>query len=122
MGGNFFKCWIFGALILLGMLGGPAIAVAQTVIYNTCTPNAVGVFTNRVYVLCASPAPGTVFTQFAVSTSDSGMAARFLSAFITAKVTTKILKITYFPSDLSGAAYGCETSNCRPISGVEIQP
>jgi len=122
MGGKFFKCWIFVALILLGMLGGPAIAVAQTAIYNTCTPNAVGVFTNRVYVLCAAQAPGTPFIQFAVSTSDSGMAARFLSAFITAKVTTKSLKITYFPSDLSGAAYGCEISNCRPISGVEIQP
>ncbi len=26
-----FKCWIFGTLILLGMLAGPAIAMAQTV-------------------------------------------------------------------------------------------
>ena len=117
MGEKFFKCWIFGALILLGMLGGPAIAVAQTALFD-CTPAVVGVFTNRVYVQCTASVLGAV-NQFAVSTSDSGMASRFLSAFTTAKVTAKTLRIYYFPSG-DGSPFGCVSTNCRPISGVEV--
>jgi hypothetical protein len=112
-----FKCWIVGALILLGMLAGPAIVSAQTVPFD-CTPSLVGVFTNRVYVQCTASVLGTV-NQFAVSTSDSGMAARFLSAFTTAKVTAKTLRIHYFPSG-DGSSFGCVVNNCRPISGVEV--
>jgi len=114
---KFFNCWIVGTLILLGLLAGPAIASAQTVPFD-CTPAIVGVFTNRVYVQCsASVLPGV--NQFAVSSSDSGMAARFLSAFITAKVTAKTLRIHYFPGG-DGTSFGCLGSNCRPISGVEV--
>jgi hypothetical protein len=114
-----FNCRIVGTLLLLGMLAGPVIASAQTVPFD-CTPTIVGVFTNRVYVQCSAFVLGTV-NQFAVATSDSGMAARFLSAFTTAKVTAKTLRIHYFPGG-DGSSFGCVVSNCRPISGVEIQP
>ena len=87
--------------------------------YFTCTPIGVASFNNRVHVRCSAAAPGGIY-WFAVSTTDSGRASRFLSIFTTAKVTGKNLGIWYNSTDLSGGAWGCNNSDCRNISGAEV--
>lgn len=89
----------------------------------TCTPAAVATFTDRVHVRCTTGAPpGNAIFYFAYcSANDSALASRFLSTFTTAKVTAKNLVIFYTQSDLSGASCGCSTSDCRALTGAEIQ-
>src|SRR3972149_2505988 len=79
-----------------------------------CTPSYIGTFSTRVHVLCTVAAPGGIF-YFAAPTSDSKNAARVLSVMLTAKALGKNLQIYYDPSG-SGAAYGCQTNDCRPIT------
>lgn len=83
-----------------------------------CTPSYIGAFSTRVHVLCTLPAPGGIY-YFAAPTSDSKNAARILSIMLTAKSLGKNLQIYYNPSG-SGASYGCQTSDCRPIDAIEM--
>ncbi|MCL5996451.1 MAG: hypothetical protein M1546_10425 [Chloroflexi bacterium] len=89
----------------------------------TCTPAAVAVFTERVHVRCSTgAAPGNAIFYFAYcSQQDSALASRFLSTFTTAKVTGKNVIIFYSQNDLSGANCGCSTSDCRVLTGAEVQ-
>ena len=89
----------------------------------TCTPTAVAAFTNRVHVRCSAGAPpGNAIFYFAYcSANDSALASRFLSVFTTAKVTAKNLVLFYTPSDLSGTNCGCSTTDCRVLTGAEVQ-
>ena len=86
----------------------------------TCTPVGVAAYTSRVHVRCNPVAPGNI-GYFAVCTTDSASASRFLSVFTTAKVTGKNLVIFYTPGDTSGTACGCQTGDCRLAWGAEIQ-
>ncbi len=88
--------------------------------YYVCSPVEVGVFTNRVHVRCAAPAPGNIL-YFAVATADSKHAARLLSLLLTSQVAGKNVGINYNPSDLSGSAIGCANSDCRLISWAAMQ-
>ncbi len=83
-----------------------------------CTPSYIGAFSNRVHVLCTVAAPGGIY-YFAAPTSDSKNAARILSVMLTAKALGKNLQIYYNPSG-SGAAFGCQTNDCRPIDAIEM--
>ena len=93
---------------------------APTSIFN-CTPSTVAVFTNRVHVSC-NPADGAIVYFAYCSTKDSAAASRFLSVFATAKATGKKLYIYFNPSDTSGTACGCQSGDCRVITGAEIRP
>ncbi len=86
----------------------------------TCAPVAVATFTLRVHVRCSLAAPGGIFF-FAVSTSDSASASRFLSIFTTAKVTGKNVILFYTAADTSGTAFGCGAADCRAATGAEVQ-
>lgn len=83
-----------------------------------CTPNYVGVFSNRVHVLCTVAAPGGII-YFAAPTSDSKNAARILSVMLTAKALGKNLQI-YYSASGDGSSFGCLTGDCRPITAIEI--
>jgi hypothetical protein len=83
-----------------------------------CTPSFIGAFSNRVHVLCTVAAPGGIF-YFAAPTSDSRNAARVLSIMLTAKSLGKNLQIYYDPA-ASGAAFGCQTNDCRPMTAIEM--
>lgn len=87
----------------------------------TCTPSRVAAFTNRVHIRCSAATPEGI-SYFAVSSSDSGTASRFLSIFTTAKVTGKNVLIYYFLNDTSGNAWGCNANDCRVAQGAEILP
>ena len=102
-------------LLLLGMLAQTTRAyAAQTFI--SCTPVQVMTFPERVHVRCAAAVGGISF--FAVSTKDAAYAARVLSVISTAQVAGRTLTILYDPADLSGAAIGCQNTDCRLILGV----
>ena len=83
-----------------------------------CTPKFIGVFSNRVHVLCTIAAPGSIY-YFSTPTSDSKNANRILSVMLTAKALAKNLQI-YYNTTGNGSAYGCNFSDCRPITAIEI--
>jgi hypothetical protein len=83
-----------------------------------CTPAYIGVFPARVHVRCTVAASGGIY-YFAASTSDQRNADRVLSVMLTAKALGKNLQIYYNPS-ASGASFGCQTHDCRPIDAIEM--
>jgi hypothetical protein len=92
-------------------------ADAPTITF-TCSPNLVVSANVRVVAHCASGyvIPGnTTIYWFAYPTSDSSNASRMLSVFETAKATGSTVTFYFDTNDLSGAAYGCLTSDCRAI-------
>jgi hypothetical protein len=84
----------------------------------TCSPNLVVSANVRVVARCASgfaiPGGATIY-WFAYPTSDSANASRMLSVFETAKATGSTVTFYFDTADLSGAAYGCQTNDCRAI-------
>ena len=83
-----------------------------------CTPTQVLVWTvaPRLHVRCAAAVGG--ISYFALSTADAAQAARVLTILTAAQVAGRTLVIRYDPADLSGAAIGCLTSDCRLIQAV----
>jgi hypothetical protein len=86
-----------------------------------CAPSTVAAFTDRVHVSC-NPADGAISYFAYCSTKDSATANRFLSIFTTAKALGKGINIYFNPSDTSGTSCGCQTGNCRVITGAEVRP
>ena len=89
-------------------------------IFN-CTPSTVAAFTDRVHVSC-NPADGSIVYFAYCSTKDSATANRFLSVFTTAKALGEGVNMYFNPSDTSGTSCGCQSSNCRVITGAEVRP
>lgn len=97
--------------------------------YQCNGPNHVAAFTDRVHIYCATttpisgaPALSAAITWFSVATaSDSAGASRFLSLFQTSVITGKPVWILLDPNDTSGNSFGCGSSNCRRIIGVEMR-
>ena len=83
----------------------------------TCSPDIVVSANVRVVAHCATAyTNGTItISWFAYPTSDSGNASRMLSLFETAKATGSTITLYFDTNDLSGAAYGCLTTDCRAI-------
>jgi hypothetical protein len=84
----------------------------------TCTPDLVVSANVRVVARCPSGYvvdPQTTVKWFAYPTSDSANASRMLSLFETAKATGSTITFYFDTVDLSGAKYGCLTSDCRAI-------
>jgi hypothetical protein len=87
----------------------------------TCIPSSVAVFPTRIDVQCpTAPLDDTSVYYFAVPTTDAGNAARYLSLFTTARITGSSISLWYTPGDTSGAAWGCQATNCRLISGARL--
>ena len=102
----------------------------NAVYWYQCNPtNHVAVFTNRVHVYCQSttpvsgaPALSAAIHWFAVSTTpDSAAASRFMSLLQTSVITAKPIWIMTDPSDTSGSSFGCSSSDCRRIYGMEMR-
>ncbi len=87
-------------------------------VFWTCTPNIVVSANVRVVAHCTNGYvidPSTTIYWFAYPTKDSGNSSRMLSLFETAKATNSTITVYFDTSDLSGAAYGCQTNDCRAI-------
>jgi hypothetical protein len=74
------------------------------------------VYGNRIHVKC-SAAVGNV-RYFAASAQNSQHVARMLTVITTAQVAGRTLTIRYDPNDLSGASFGCLSSDCRIMRAV----
>ena len=84
----------------------------------TCNPNLVVSANVRVVAHCVNGYvidPSTTIYWFAYPTKDSSNASRMLSVFETAKATNSTVTFYFDTSDLSGATYGCLTTDCRAI-------
>ena len=90
---------------------------ANTVKWYSCNPENVATYTSRVHIKCTVADNGIQY--FAAPTSNSKHAARVLSLLLTAQAAGKQVSVLYDTTDTSGAAYGCELSNCRPILAVD---
>ena len=104
------------ALPLAGLAIGPAWAEPTGA---SCTPSQVVVFTEapRLQVRCDEANSGGVI-YFALSTNDAAQAGRVLSVIQTALVAGRTLIVSYEPNDLSGAAIGCQSKDCRLIRSI----
>ncbi|HJQ39863.1 MAG TPA: hypothetical protein VKB93_22195 [Thermoanaerobaculia bacterium] len=58
---------------------------------------------------------------FAVATTDSAQAARFVSVASSALIAGRNLQVWYDPADLSGASFGCQTNDCRRAQALELK-
>jgi hypothetical protein len=101
--------------VVAGLAAPPANAAPIDVF---CTPNQVVVFTEepRLHVKCEESFAGVIY--FATSTTDTAQSARILSVIQTALVAGRTLIVNYDPADLSGAAIGCLTHDCRLIRRI----
>src|SRR5262245_23548601 len=104
---------VFGACTLIA---SPAPASARDFL---CSPQGAGVFpASRIHIRC-NPGDGAIaFFGLSIVNAD---ASRVLSVLTTAVAARRPILIQYDPSDLSGAAFGCATNNCRVIQGIELQ-
>lgn len=106
--------FIFSTIALLVLLAVGMADAAET--WIACTPVEIVTYAVRNHVRCAAAVGGITF--FAVATQDTAYAARVLSVITTAQVAGRTLTILYDPADLTGAAIGCQTSDCRLIRAV----
>ena len=93
---------------------------AAAPVWVDCTPGKVATFPNRVHVECTATVGGGILF-FAVASSDTGYANRFMSLASSALVAGRTLRIFYDPADTSGSTFGCGTSDCRKAPGIAIQ-
>jgi hypothetical protein len=105
--------WVTFALLL-------ASQASAANVWSSCTPTGVATFSNRVHVRCSASVSGGIF-YFAVATTDSAQAARFVSVASSALIAGRNLEVWYDPADLSGASFGCQTNDCRRAQALELK-
>jgi hypothetical protein len=105
-----------GATLLCGSLGAANTVAAQPR-DTACKPLNVVVWEvqPRVHVQCVAAVGGIKY--FAYRSNDRNVAL-VLTILTTARAAGADLVINYDPADTSGAAWGCNTSDCRPIRAV----
>lgn len=97
-----------------------AAEVSAAEVWSDCTPTAVASYGNRVHVKCSASVSGGIF-YFALATTDTAQAARFVSVASSALVAGRNLKVLYDPADLTGAQFGCATNDCRRARALELR-
>jgi hypothetical protein len=108
---------LFAAICALAgaTLAGPATALTAYV----CTVDEVTTFTNRVTVHCSQPYNASIYF-FAAAASDRDFAARMEAIGLVAQVTGTVARVYFDPNDLSGTSFGCGSSDCRRITGIDV--
>jgi hypothetical protein len=117
-----YGCRRGARLTLRGAVAGVCALIASSgpvLASFLCTAQEAAVFPgSRIHVLC-NPGDGQI-TYFALSVGNPD-ASRVLSLAETAVAARLPLYINYDPNDLSGAAIGCLTTNCRLIQGIFLE-
>ena len=117
------RIFFFLALLIIismipGVFSGTPVGVAEADAAEfLCTPANVAVYETRVHVKCTSAAPGGIL-YFAYPTDDIAKSSQVLSVLSTALAAGRQLSILYNASDTSGSAFGCQTNDCRTITGA----
>jgi arabinogalactan endo-1,4-beta-galactosidase len=99
---------------------GLAGTAAAAPVWVDCTPGKVATFPSRVHVECTATVGGGILF-FAVASSDTGYANRFMSLASSALVAGRTLRVFYDPADTSGTAFGCGAADCRRAQGIALQ-
>ena len=102
------------ALILAGIVL-PGVAYSAGT-WTSCSPVEIMTHSDRVHVKCATSVGGGI-RYFAVSTTNTTLAARVLSVISTARVSGNTLTILY-ESLASSNPSGCATTDCRLLYAV----
>jgi hypothetical protein len=96
--------------------------------YQCNAPNHIGLFSDRIHIFCTSTTPISGapalngINWFAFPTSpDSAQASRFMSLLQTSVITARPVWMYLNPADTSGASFGCGSSNCRRMVGMEMR-
>lgn len=89
----------------------------------SCKPMEVTVWQNRVHVRCTNSANdgGSTISYWAVATTDTERANRFLSAGSTALVSGRTLYFSWTAGDKSGVAFGCLAHDCRTLVSFALR-
>jgi hypothetical protein len=93
---------------------------ANAAVYTACDIATVGAFGNRVHIRCDQPYPTTTIQYFAVPATKRDMANHVEAIALTAQVTGATVYVYFDPADTSGASIGCQASDCRLATAVEI--
>ena len=109
-------------LMLFALVVSVSIAaeVSAAEMWTDCVPAGVATFGNRVHVRCSASVSGGIFF-FAVATTDSAQAARFVSVASSALIAGRTLKVLFDPADLTGGQFGCATNDCRRARALELR-
>lgn len=83
-----------------------------------CVPVQVATFVDRIHVQCEEGIGNIIF--FAAQTGNQ-LADQYLTLILTAFNSEKRLFVYFDLSDTSGAAYGCQVSDCRAILGIILE-
>jgi hypothetical protein len=88
-----------------------------------CTPIEVAVYESRLHVRCSQGVVDGSDTIYfwAMPATKAQYANRFLSLGSTALVAGRHLIFLYTPGDTSGAAFGCQASDCRNVYAVILK-
>jgi hypothetical protein len=130
------QVFFYAAVLLFGVIVGPPLINSMTGIAHssdviattqeqvapgstdavfTCVIAEVAVIDTRVHVRCYTGYNNGPIVYFAAPTTDTVRVSRLLSTMLTADAAGKLLQVG-FDTGANGSAYGCATSNCRPIS------
>ena len=112
-------------LALVGAIGGAFAVIASPApeLANNfaCTIGEIAVWVgSRIHVRCDPGDTGGI-DYFALSAGANPDSNRVLSLATTAMAARLPVVIVYDPKDLSGAAFGCLTSNCRLIQAIGLE-
>jgi hypothetical protein len=110
-------------LALAGAVAGACALIAfpapGLAAFFLCAAGQAAVFPgSRIHVRC-DPGDGAInFFALSIANPDT---SRVLSLIATAVAARRPLGITFDPSDQSGAAIGCQISNCRLIQAISLE-
>jgi hypothetical protein len=102
----------FGAIAFVATLARAGEAT------TTCKPKQIAIEAERIFIQCTGTIGGIGI--FAVPTADAANATRILSLLSTGQLYGDALSLVFDP-DGSGAAFGCEKRDCRPLLGVVLR-
>lgn len=105
---------------VLAVLTVPAAALGSEF---SCKPDEVTVWKNRVHVRCTQTVKdgADAIRYWAVATSETERANRFLSSGSTALVSGRSLYFSWTAGDKSGTAFGCLAKDCRTPNSFALR-
>ena len=105
---------------VFGVLAVPAAALGSEF---SCKPDEVTVWKNRVHVRCTQSVKdgADAIRYWAVPTSETERANRFLSTGDTALVSGRSLYFNWTAGDKSGASFGCLAKDCRTPNSFALR-
>lgn len=102
----------------------PAVSEPMGTAWHTCTIADIGVHTNRIHVRCTTAPSGYTGIFWFASALDSATSAqsnRFLVLLNTAYALGKPATIS-FDTDSAHNPPGCQTSDCRKLLSIDLEP